>query len=493
MCSFSGNLCAQQSFDEFNAKRQERFEKYKEQKTKDFAEFRRRRNEEFAKYLRNKWEDRNSEPVIPVPKDDILPPVIAPEEDTIAIPINPTPIVIDDVIETPLPEPQPQPIDPIEEIPVPITEPVAPSVSFTFFGTKDKVRFNIENKIKLNILNEDAVSDGWEVLSSDEYTNLVYDCLALRQKYSLCDWAYLEMLNKMAETIYGIHSNESVLLMAYVYCQSGYQMRMAIDKGKLHLLVGSRHHIFNSPYFNLDGVRYYPYLQKGDEISERVQICGVSYPNEKPMSLLVPSSQNFDIKYADERVISSKRYPSVSVSIKTNQNLMSFYSSYPTSMIDDNFMTRWAMYANTPMATDIVTQLYPQLKMAIDGKSQLEAVNILLNWVQTGFEYEFDDIVWGGDRAFFAEESLNYPYCDCEDRSILFTRLVRDLLGLKCILVFYPGHLATAVNFEDVVKGDYILLDNNRYTICDPTYIGAPVGLTMPDMNNQSAQVILLN
>ena len=34
---------------------------------------------------------------------------------------------------------------------------------------------------------------------------------------------------------------------------------------------------------------------------------------------------------------------------------------------------------------------------------------------------------------------------NCEDRAILFTRIVRDLLGLKFILIYYPGHLASAV------------------------------------------------
>lgn len=155
-------------------------------------------------------------------------------------------------------------------------------------------------------------------------------------------------------------------------------------------------------------------------------------------------------------------------------------------------MTRWAIYANTPMADDVKEQLYPQLRSFISGKSLLESANILLNWVQTGFEYEYDNKVWGGDRVFFAEESLYYPYCDCEDRAILYTRLVRDLLGLKCILVFYPGHLACAVNFPDAVNGDYLLLEGKKYIVTDPTYIGAPVGETMPDMNNSKAKVILL-
>lgn len=124
---------------------------------------------------------------------------------------------------------------------------------------------------------------------------------------------------------------------------------------------------------------------------------------------------------------------------------------------------------------------------------QREAACRLLNFVQTAFEYEYDDKVWGCDRAFFAEETLYYPYCDCEDRSILFSRLVRDLMGLDVALVYYPGHLATAVAFNDEVPGDYIELGGRRYVVCDPTFIGAPVGMTMPGMDNSGAKVLLLS
>ena len=59
--------------------------------------------------------------------------------------------------------------------------------------------------------------------------------------------------------------------------------------------------------------------------------------------------------------------------------------------------------------------------------------------------------------------------------------------------MYYPGHLATAVCFTEQVTGDYVALNNRKYIICDPTYIGAPVGLTMPGMDNQKAKVILLD
>jgi hypothetical protein len=180
------------------------------------------------------------------------------------------------------------------------------------------------------------------------------------------------------------------------------------------------------------------------------------------------------------------------VSVQTNRNLIAFYDTYPSSELNNNPLTRWAMYANTPLTEEVQQMLYPALYQQLEGNTYRMAVEKLLNFVQMAFVYEYDDKVWGGDRALFAEETLHYPYADCEDRSIFFSRLVRDLLGLPVILVYYPRHLATAVAFPEQERGDYIMLNGQRFIICDPTYIGAPVGATMPDMNNQTAQVILL-
>lgn len=481
------------SFGQYKAQRQQEFNSYKDKRRKEFEEYRCKRNEEFANYLRCRWEAINPNPVTPKPKDETVPPVVIPKDEPVPVNPEPKPVPIVEVVPAPKPEPQPQPVTPIEEVPVTPVTPVQPSVSFTFFGTTYKVRFDKKNSIHLSSLNENTIADAWLKLSEESYTNLIHDCLELRKNHELCDWAYLQMLRDVSESVCGKGTNESVLLMAYVYCQSGYQMRLAIDGQKLHLLVASKHHIFGLSYFNLDGTNFYPFLRDGDRINGRVYICAASFPQEKAMSLLIPKAQEFAVDYKGQRTIKSERYPNVAATIKVNQNLMSFYNTYPTSMLDENIMTRWAMYANTPLAKDVKDQLYPQLRPLVSGKSQFDAVNILLNWVQTGFEYEYDDKVWGGDRAFFAEESLNYPYCDCEDRSILFARLVRDLLGLKCILVFYPGHLAAAVRFTDSVSGgDYIQLNGQRYIVSDPTYIGAPVGMTMPNMDNQTAKVILL-
>ena len=61
------------------------------------------------------------------------------------------------------------------------------------------------------------------------------------------------------------------------------------------------------------------------------------------------------------------------------------------------------------------------------------------------------------------------------------------------MLLYYPSHIATAVCFNDRVKGDYIQLGAKRYIICDPTYIGSDAGEAMPDIKNTPAEVVRID
>ena len=144
------------------------------------------------------------------------------------------------------------------------------------------------------------------------------------------------------------------------------------------------------------------------------------------------------------------------------------------------------------MEQGIREQLYPPMREKLKGLSQGEAVQQLLWWVQTGLVYEFDEELWGTDRPFFGEESLFYPYCDCEDRAILFSHLVRDLLHLDVALVYYPGHLAAAVAFTENVDGNYYKCDGRNFTVCDPTIVPGRVGEVMELVANEPATLMLL-
>ena len=137
--------------------------------------------------------------------------------------------------------------------------------------------------------------------------------------------------------------------------------------------------------------------------------------------------------------------------------------------------------------------MLPPLQAAIVGKSEKEAANILLNFVQTGFTYQTDDEQFGYEKPFFVDELFYYPACDCEDRSVLFSYLVRTLIGLDVVLLDYPNPIATAVCFNEDVKGGYVTLNGKPYIICDPTFIHASIGRSMPHYKNAQVEVIRFN
>ena len=223
------------------------------------------------------------------------------------------------------------------------------------------------------------------------------------------------------------------------------------------------------------------------------------------MSMQLTAEQEFVLSKAPQRTIRSRKNPDFTFTITSNKNYIDFFNTYPRSYIGNDYMTSWVMYAETPLEKNLRDQLYPAMRKKLEGLSQVEAVRQLLWWIQGDLDekvtnstpeyiqYAYDELVWGYDRAFFGEETLFYPWCDCEDRAILFSHLVRDLVGLDVALVYYPGHLATAVAFNEPVNGDaYIAKNGRHYTVCDPTILGGDIGMTMDIVADKPATLMML-
>lgn len=462
----------------------EKYEFFQQKAKLEYKNYRDTINQEYANFVRQVWQQYEMLPAIPNPKDELpVFPLVHPEQEGETI-IKDRIVLYDEVMPIIQIESQPVPVTPIKEQ----SQPQVQYFEFVFWGTMAKIRLGDRQRFRLSGCSENDIADGWQLLAKSELDNLIRDCLELRIHYRLCDWAYLCMLKKLSEDFLGKETNESSLLLAYLYCQSGYQMRMGQANGRIYMLYASKHSIYDQAYFKIDGMNYYPL----DCREEKIYISQATYPNEQLLSLQIKESPKLVWNRVSKRCLQANKYQDMKVEVSVNKNLIDFFNTYPASELDNNFMTRWSFYANTPMSDDVKEELYPLLKKQIMTVSHKKIVEQLLNWVQTAFVYEYDDKVWGKDRAFFPEETLYYPYSDCEDRAILFTRLVRDLLGLECLLVYYPGHLASAVCFNEETNGDYIVLNGKRYIICDPTYINAPVGVTMPNMDNKIAKVILL-
>lgn len=471
----------------------ERYDRLSKQHRQKYDSFRKECNRKYIEFVRQAWAKHNQISAVEKPMEPKVEPEVVPD----SLAFKEMPLLksqrstvgeekpLPKGINTPL---SPiNPVEPIKEVEENEEEQEFCSMPFSFFGTDLKVRLDEGRRIDLGEVTPDRVADALQYFSTKEYDNLLFDCLRIRDEHKLCDWAYLLMLKSLTDQYSGAGTDESALLLGYLYCQSGYKVRFATDDTRLYLLVASDHIIYDKGSYSVKGETYYPL----ENVTGSLYICEAAFPKERTLSLYIPEQPVLGEGEMQTRRITSKRYPEVSVEVGVNKNLLDFYDSYPSSCIENDFTTRWAMYANTPMNGKVKERIYPVLQEKLAGKTQLDAVNRLLNFVQTGFVYEYDEKVWGNDRVFFAEETLHYPFCDCEDRAILFTRLVRDILDMECVLVYYPGHLAAAVHFDEQPGGTYYTAANGTsYTLCDPTFIGASVGMEMPQFENSKVTLI---
>lgn len=467
-----------QDYESFVKKKKQEMQRYTDSVKQNYDEFRRQANEEYARFMRQRWEEFQALKGEPVPEIPEPPQPYRREKD---LPVPELPIKYNKVT---IPTPTPQPLEPLKrpESPVVPNTPKITEFSFACYGTSLKVHLDNSLRFKLDDISENAVADAWNQLASETSEVLLEDCLALREQLSLGDWAYYCMLRDLSETYLGKNSNEAVVMETFLLAQSGYKVRIARKDNRLVLLVPFDDKVYVFSYVPIDGSYFY-IIDHGKGGS--LQIFNRSLTdNERVMSLRMKETPKFAMKASNNRTLTSKRYPELSVTLSTNQNLMDFYEGYPQCV--------WTNYSWAGLSDEVKAKLYPVLRKGIEGKSQIEAANRIINFVQTALDYKTDSDQFGHERSLFADESLFYPYCDCEDRSILFSILVHDLLGLDVVLLLYPGHLATAVHYTESLSGAYFTMDGKTWFISDPTYIGANVGECMPQFAKVNPEVYKL-
>ncbi|MDE6255228.1 MAG: hypothetical protein K2M39_03440 [Muribaculaceae bacterium] len=346
----------------------------------------------------------------------------------------------------------------------------------------------IKCTFRITSRNSQGFAQGWRTLSGKNTNNLINGCLKVRDQLNLPDWHYILYVDAVATALTSPDSNEQTLLMGYLLNQSGYDIRFVYEQegGKLHLAFSSTGTFYARARYKLDNGWYYAYTRPKGLVS----ICDFSTPGEKRMSLAIDRLPNLDFKPGKKRTVEVYNHPGLTLNVTTNQNLVDFFGDYPNAAVGESEDSRWSAHAEIPTSEEIRKEVYPTLREAAKGLTQYEAVDLMLRVAQS-FPYEYDDVIWGKDRTFFMDESWYYPYSDCEDHAINFSHLVKDILGLETALVSYPGHLSAAVAITDgSEKGDYLVYNGKKYTVCDATYFYAPAGSTASAYNNEKARLI---
>jgi hypothetical protein len=353
------------------------------------------------------------------------------------------------------------------------------SQQITFFGTTAEFKFDKKLLNEFNVPDNEKIREYWLILCKSDYSSLIRQLLNYKEQLNLNDWGYYLLIRELATKLHPNSDNSSTLLTWFLLNKSKYKARIGYHDNKIGLLLPALNEIYNVPYYIFKGEKYYSVNYSG----EKLYTYEFDYPYaDLIMDLNIRTPVNLNVKEKTRVISFNYNNITYELPVKYNENYINFCKDYPNTDIKIYFNS--ALTATT--RESLINCLAPLLK----DRKENEAVSMLLNFVQTAFSYKTDQEQFGNEKFFFPEEIFHYDYSDCEDRAVLFTALIRELLGLKSIGLDYTGHIATAVNLPPGTEGKYLFLDNKKYIVCDPTYKNAPVGFLLPEYENQKPGVI---
>lgn len=475
---------AQQDYENWLKEQQKQAGQFAEQEQKKFKQFKDERDSAFVEFLKKEWlAFVVFKGVIP---DETPKPVIVPKTTPKSIPKEMVPEPSEVIKEIHMPEEGMIKVSESIEVFISKLKKEGDTLPFSFFDASLEVNYDkAMSKAKLeNPVDQDKISSFWADLSRSKYDDLLDQTKKLKDRMKLNDWGYCLLLNQISKGLYPDSENKRNLFIWFMLAKSGYDAKAGYDENEVVLLLPSVHVIYRTPYFVMGSKKYYvASFDRAERKAKSIYTYEGSYPDalrlialdiENP-PLIRQGMENKELKfrYGDKEYV---------VHFDIKRDAIDFYSEYP--------QTDYEVYFDASLSPEARYSLANALRPIIEGKTEAEAVNMLLRFVQTAFEYKNDEVQFGREKPFFAEETLFYPYSDCEDRAVLFAYLVRTLLGLEVIGLDYPGHISTAVKFSTNIKGNCIEYNGNKYIICDATYINANIGQCLTKYRNVKPNVI---
>jgi hypothetical protein len=465
------------------------FEAYKKQQIQgtqkvkaEFQEYKEKQDQEFASFLKSNWSEFDTfqgKVRIKEPKPKQIPVVapVAPVRPTPTpttpepTPVAPTPVP---VVIAPVVIPFVPPPAPVQPKPVPVSADV---MEIVFFG--NTVRFNFDQQWKSYRLNggakPEAMSAFWTMMSGSKYDAAIQSIADDRRNLKLDDWGGVTLWRSVAQTLQPERKSEQNLLLWFFLVKSGYDVRLGYSGDDVHLFVAMKQPVYATKFTKVGNQTYYAVLaaDHGDSIGS-FYTYEANYPEKlKPLNIQTAAT-GFTKTVSAQRVLAfNYKGKPIKLSVPYDRRLVEYMETFPQSEFE--------LYFDTDGSSLVKRGLVEDLKKYTSKMEQDEAVEFLLTFVQQAFPYKTDNDQFGRERYFFVEESLHFPYNDCEDRAVIFAWLAHELVGVKVVGLLYPGHMTTAVAMKHVKQGDSTVnFHGTQYVIADPTYIGAPVGMAMP-------------
>ena len=355
---------------------------------------------------------------------------------------------------------------------------------FRFYGQQVNIRYDkLLIFSKIGSFSEDSVSVFWKSFARSNSNQLVNQLMDYRDLLGLGDWGYFLLVKATSKHIFSGNVLNADLLAWALMIRSGFDVRLAFNQKGTTILFPCENTIYEKQFVEIGQKRFY--LDR--EMKSQLLVTSQHpFPDNVGMlDLNFYKSLNFNGKLIIRKYALQWNNKNYLFSMRYNPELIRFYRDYP--------QTDPTVYFGAPVSSvlkeDLLGQIYPMLSKM----DRPEAAAFLQQFVEKEFDFISGKQSVGFSQSRFAEEIIASKSGDDRSKAVLFSWLVRVLLRLPVVGVQFPGYYSTAVCYDTPLDGNYYYLNREKYYITDPSFINAPIGVTMPVFEGLTPQLIDLS
>ena len=355
---------------------------------------------------------------------------------------------------------------------------------FRFYG--QPISMNYDKLLvlsKINSLSKLSISEFWKSFSRANSDHLVDQLMDYRDLLGLGDWGYFQLAKAASNYIFSNSTLNADLLTWALMIRSGFDVRLAFNQDSTTVLFPSENSIYSKQFVVIGQKRFYLDREMKSQLL-------VTYQNPFPenvriLDLEFHKSLNFSGKLNIRKFFYTWNNRNYEFTLRCNPEVIRFYRDYP--------QTDPAIYFRASVTSTFKEDLLAQYYPILSRMDKAESIAFLQQFVQKKFAYSSADPIIEGSNGRFAEEVIATKSGDDRSKSVLFSWLIRILVQTPVIGVQFPGFYSVAVRIDKPLEGDFYYLNKERYYISDPTFINAPIGVSMTEFEGLTPQLLDLS
>ena len=345
-------------------------------------------------------------------------------------------------------------------------------LNFKFYGNNIAVTYDKILSLPVDKpLTKEIVTDYWKRFIIANSNHLVNQLNAIQNRLGLNDWGYFLLTKACANALYPNNESGETLLTWALMTRSGYDVKIGFNQLGSSVLYSSSDEIFGIHSVRINGSIYY--------IDKPIYSLPISsYIQNHPgavgiIHLEIRQSLNFQGEVQVKKIEFHWDNKLYEFNLKYNPEEIRFLESYP--------QTDPAIYFQAPFSFLSGESLLKQFKTVLARMKIEEGAAFLQQFVQKVFAYRPYNDMYGYDRFMFPEELLFKDESNDKGKALLYGWMITHLMKQKAALVEFPGFFSVAISLGQPLEGDNYLVNGRCYTIADPTFENAPIGLVMKE------------